>query len=94
MVAELDVEMGTAVAQEIGGAFIRTDVRHQGDVDAAVVLAVQRYGGLDVLVNNAGATRVIQFFDIKAEELARHARSQLTRCLLVSPGGSARYGGR
>jgi NAD(P)-dependent dehydrogenase (short-subunit alcohol dehydrogenase family) len=66
VVAELDTETGTAVAEMIGGTFVCTDVREQVAVDAAVAFAVQRHGGLDVLVNNAGVTRLIQFFDITA----------------------------
>ena len=45
-VAGLDLKPGPAV--------IACDVRDQASVDAAVAQAIERLGGLDVLVNNAG----------------------------------------
>ena len=56
---------GKTVADSIpdgNAAFIRLDVTSEDDWQAAVALAVQRYGKLDVLVNNAGvgATSMIE----------------------------------
>ena len=56
---------GRTVADSIpdgNAAFIRLDVTSEDDWQAAVALAVQRYGKLDVLVNNAGvgATSMIE----------------------------------
>jgi 3alpha(or 20beta)-hydroxysteroid dehydrogenase len=47
---------GTALARELGDAarFIRLDVTKADDWKAAVTLAVKEFGGLNVLVNNAG----------------------------------------
>ncbi|NKY26987.1 glucose 1-dehydrogenase [Nocardia gamkensis] len=47
---------GTAVAAELGdnAAYVHLDVREPGDWRKAVDEAVQRYGSLSVLVNNAG----------------------------------------
>jgi 3alpha(or 20beta)-hydroxysteroid dehydrogenase len=47
---------GSALARELGGAarFIRLDVTKADDWKAAVALAVTEFGGLNVLVNNAG----------------------------------------
>ncbi|MDS0476681.1 SDR family oxidoreductase [Natrinema sp. 1APR25-10V2] len=36
---------------------VPTDVREEGDVDALLEATVERYGGIDVLVNNAGLAR-------------------------------------
>jgi 3alpha(or 20beta)-hydroxysteroid dehydrogenase len=47
---------GTALASELGSAarFIRLDVTKTDDWKSAVALAVTEFGGLNVLVNNAG----------------------------------------
>lgn len=56
LVADMDTVKGPAVAAELGdaGAFLRTDVSREGDVAAAVADAVDRWGRLDVMFNNAG----------------------------------------
>ena len=56
VVAELNAEGGQQVARELGEAalFWRTDVTDQPSVEAAVAAAVERFGRLDVMVNNAG----------------------------------------
>ena len=52
-----DVQDGAAVAREIGGTFVASDVRRSGDVAALVARAVADHGRLDVLFNNAGIER-------------------------------------
>ncbi len=58
VVAEIDVEAGAAVAESLKalgteGVFVPTDVGQKDQIDAAVATAVQTWGRLDVLVNNA-----------------------------------------
>jgi len=59
IVADWDEEKGRRVAAEISGAggaaiFVRVDVSKPEDVQAMVQTAVETYGRLDVLFNNAG----------------------------------------
>ncbi|CUH63418.1 Glucose 1-dehydrogenase [Thalassovita gelatinovora] len=42
------------IAAEIGGLAVTGDVATYGDMDHAVAAAVDRFGGLDILINNAG----------------------------------------
>lgn len=59
IVVDWDAEKGQAVADEIVGrgreaAFVRVDVSRPEDVQAMVRTAVERFGRLDVVFNNAG----------------------------------------
>lgn len=55
IVADLSEDAGKAVASELGGVFIRTDVTSKADWEAVLALAIKEYGQLDIVVNNAGA---------------------------------------
>jgi len=59
VVANRNEERGQEAAREIAAAggealFVRTDVSQEADCQAVVAAAVERYGRLDALVNNAG----------------------------------------
>jgi NAD(P)-dependent dehydrogenase (short-subunit alcohol dehydrogenase family) len=54
VVADLDKDGGTTLAEEIDGLFVRADVTDADDVQAMYAAAVERFGGLDVCFNNAG----------------------------------------
>jgi len=47
-------EAGQAAADAIGAHFARTDVTDEASVAAAIALAVERMGGIDICVNCAG----------------------------------------
>ncbi len=61
VLGDLDQQTTEAASQRLGGAdvatAVRCDVTRAADVDALVSTAVERFGGLDVMVNNAGITR-------------------------------------
>jgi NAD(P)-dependent dehydrogenase (short-subunit alcohol dehydrogenase family) len=56
VVADIDDDRGKRFADECGDKvrFVHTDVSQEPDVEAAVALAVDTFGGLDCLFNNAG----------------------------------------
>lgn len=56
IVADLQIERAEALAAELGAGVIahRADVASEHDVAAAVDLAVERFGRLDAMFNNAG----------------------------------------
>ena len=49
-------------------AYARTDVRRRDDLSNLVKVACQRYGKLDVLVNNAGIMPVSPLDDLRVED--------------------------
>ncbi|MEX3785778.1 SDR family oxidoreductase [Paraburkholderia sp. BR14374] len=53
VVTDVNEEAGRAVAAEVGGVFVKQDVRSEADWAAAIGAALS-LGGLDILVNNAG----------------------------------------
>lgn len=61
VLGDLDLESTRAAAAKLGGSdvarAVRCDVTSAAEVDALVADAVQAFGGLDVMVNNAGITR-------------------------------------
>ena len=56
VIADIDEGRGEELAAELGDAvaFQRVDVSNADDVQAAVDLAVEQFGGLDIMFNNAG----------------------------------------
>ncbi len=54
VVADMNHDAAQAVANEVGGLAVRTDVSNEADVQALVAHATQRFGRVDVLCSNAG----------------------------------------
>ena len=60
VLGDLNLEATETAAQRLGAdvaVAMRTDVTDAADVEALVGVAVERFGGLDIMVNNAGITR-------------------------------------
>jgi NAD(P)-dependent dehydrogenase (short-subunit alcohol dehydrogenase family) len=56
IIAELRPEAGDAVAKELGCESISADVTKREDWEGILKKAVDTYGGVDIVVNNAGGT--------------------------------------
>jgi NAD(P)-dependent dehydrogenase (short-subunit alcohol dehydrogenase family) len=59
VIGEYSEQRGAAAAERIQSSvgealFVRTDVRHWQDIDHLINEALQRFGRLDIMVNNAG----------------------------------------
>jgi NAD(P)-dependent dehydrogenase (short-subunit alcohol dehydrogenase family) len=54
VVADLTDDAGRAVASEVDGLYVRTDVTSAAEVEALYAAAAAEFGHIDVLVNNAG----------------------------------------
>ncbi|MEV0764366.1 glucose 1-dehydrogenase [Nocardia sp. NPDC050435] len=77
-------EEGRAVAESLGAAaaFVTHDVSSAEDWASAVDTAVERFGGLDVLVNNAAIYTAKPLIDTGADELERILRINLVGSFL------------
>jgi len=61
VLGDLNLEATEVAAKQLGGSdvalAVRCDVTQVADVEALISTAVDRFGGLDIMVNNAGITR-------------------------------------
>jgi NAD(P)-dependent dehydrogenase (short-subunit alcohol dehydrogenase family) len=64
VVVDIKEDQGREVAEAIGADFVPADVAKAGDVEHAVAHTIAAHGGLDCIVNNAGITKFIDFFEI------------------------------
>ncbi len=73
--SDTTLKAGAASLQDVGGATailpIRADVRRSEEVEQAVETAVTHFGGLDVLVNNAGVGLFRPVAEMTVEEWHR-----------------------
>lgn len=74
IIAEIDAQSGIALADELGdaGHFVPTDASVKNDVEAMVNTAVEHFGGLDILVNNAWGGGRLGRIENKTPELMEH----------------------
>jgi len=54
VIASRNDDEGRTVAEDLGCTYVQTDVREYDQVEALVETTVTEFGGLDVMVNNAG----------------------------------------
>ena len=54
VVADVDRAAAEQVAGQVGGLAVQTDVADEASVEAMYTAAAERFGGIDVLYNNAG----------------------------------------
>lgn len=101
VIADVDTEAGRAVAAGLGdlAAFQRTDVTDADQVQAVVDFAVERFGGLHVMFNNAGvASSMVRFLHDDLSDFTRvvninllgvlHGAQRAARHMKAHGGGS------
>ncbi len=68
VIADTEEEAGRATAERLKGRFIETDISRKADAERAVNEAVTAYGGLDIIVQNAGIYPWTLIENIEPEE--------------------------
>jgi 3-hydroxybutyrate dehydrogenase len=89
IVADLNMQAAEAAAQELRGTGARAlavavDVTDEGQVDAAVARTVEAFGGLDVLVSNAGIQIVAPLAEFKFADWKKLLAVHLDGAFLTS----------
>ncbi len=89
VLADVNAEAGEAAAAGIrdrGGraVFVRCDVTSSADCAATVRTAVEAFGGLDILCNNAGIIRRADVVETTEDEWARVMAVNVTSVFLMS----------
>ena len=80
MFADIDEAASREAASRNGSnaRAVRVDVRDRNSVRAAVDLAVDEFGGLDAMFNNAGIVRVVPFMDVTEDDFHSMMKSTLS----------------
>ena len=69
---------------------VRTDVTSGGEVRDMIALAVERYGGLDIAVANAGIGRAADFLELTEEDFDTVMRVNVSGVLLTAQAAARR----
>lgn len=81
---ERNAETCASAAEAIGGLAVVTDVREADQVDRAVEATLDRYGRIDVLVNNAGGVFVSSILDVAEKGIDALYRANLRHVILCT----------
>lgn len=71
VVSDIDFDAARAVADEINGLAVKTDVASEGDVIALVAKANEAFGPIDLFCSNAGIGGVPGFEEVSNEDWRR-----------------------
>lgn len=89
VIAGRNEQRGEDTVKEITGSggeciFIKCDVGSPDDMHMLIDTAVEKYGGLDIMVNNAGSILQARIMDLTEEQWERVIRTDLTGVYLGS----------
>jgi 3-oxoacyl-[acyl-carrier protein] reductase len=81
---ERDAETCASAAEAVDGLPVVTDVREAEQVDRAVEATLDRFGRIDVLVNNAGGVFVSSILDVAEKGIDALYRANLKHVILCT----------
>ena len=87
VLAEIDEACGNQIAREIGNGggeahFSACDVSDAGSINSMMAEAINRFGKLDILVNNVGQTRIVPI-DSMSQDSWDQLQSVNLRCMFL-----------
>jgi NAD(P)-dependent dehydrogenase (short-subunit alcohol dehydrogenase family) len=71
VLADIDQPRVEALAAELGATALRCDVAKKAEIERLFAEVAARWGGLDVLVNNAGITHACELDDLTEDDFDR-----------------------
>ncbi len=89
LIADVNTELGKAAAEKLGGleknvAFVKCNVADQLSVKRALNTAIDHFGDIDILVNNAAIILGADFLDITEEDFDKVLSVNLKGAFLMS----------
>ena len=89
VIADIDEKLGSQAAEEIGRnggnvTFIRTDIRKPDEINRLMKMASDTYGGIHILINNAGKGLFKSPYDVTIEEWDDMIQTNLRSVFLCS----------
>jgi glucose 1-dehydrogenase len=84
LLVDIDGDKGARETAALGdkARFVKADVSIKAEVDAMVELAMQEFGHIDILINNAGITHAADFLELAEEDFDRVLRVNLKSMFL------------
>ena len=69
ILADVNEELGIEVSKQLAGSmFVKTDVRREEDIKNLMNQAINNFGRIDILINNAGKSDFKPLFDLSLTE--------------------------
>jgi glucose 1-dehydrogenase len=92
VIGDVDEAAGVAAANALGAEchFIATDVGNAADAERLVAQGCAHFGGLDVMVNNAGIAHAADFLDLAEVDFDRVLRVNLKGAFLAGQAAARR----
>ena len=83
VVVDIDSDKGNQVAASLEGSFVKADLSKRSDCQLAVEETIERYGQLDILINDAGFQHIDSIADFPEETWDKMIAVMLTAPFLL-----------
>lgn len=89
VIADIDAEAGKVLEKQLLASgkqvfFVATDMRKEEDIRRLVEFTIQKYGGINVLINNVGISKFIPLFEMSVAEWDDILNTNLRSAFLCS----------